>query len=312
MEKKSFLSKVNNYFKYFIYLSLIFLAYALYKGNYLEIPRIYSYTYLIASTLLLFLSFVLDSYAFKKLLFKSGYDVPLSDCYAGTGLSIFGKYIPGKLWMIVGKAAYISKMNILSISNLSVLAFQTTLIMSWLGLVLGAIGLFILGGIYLWGWIILGLWVVLTVAVFTNVGHNTAEMLMKKILKKEYEIPRLSFRKTIEVLPWFILVWLVRSFGFYVLLMSLTTVELPLSSGLAFPLATTLGVLSFITPGGLGVREGVMVGYLTLAGLSVKEATTISITARMWTLLGEIFIFLLGLYADKVMNKARRLKMNIS
>ncbi len=56
----------------------------------------------------------------------------------------------------------------------------------------------------------------------------------------------------------------------------------------------SFGVLAIILPGGLGVREGIIVAYLTLAGLDVETATTISFMNRLWFISGEVFIFLLS------------------
>jgi len=60
--------------------------------------------------------------------------------------------------------------------------------------------------------------------------------------------------------------------------------------------------MAFIAPGGLGVREGVMVGYLTLAGLPIAEAVTIAGASRLWFLVGEAFIFTVGWLADRRLN----------
>ena len=49
--------------------------------------------------------------------------------------------------------------------------------------------------------------------------------------------------------------------------------------------------MAIIVPGGLGVRESILTGYLNLAGLPISEAATISISARLWFLIGEIFFF---------------------
>ena len=51
----------------------------------------------------------------------------------------------------------------------------------------------------------------------------------------------------------------------------------------AFVAAWTLGFVSFITPGGLGVREAALVGLLS-PFLSVSEATAVALVSRItWT-----------------------------
>jgi len=89
------------------------------------------------------------------------------------------------------------------------------------------------------------------------------------------------------------------SMGFYTLVVSLTAIDVPWSVGLGFPLAATLGIMALITPGGIGAREGVMVGYLSSAGIPIAEATTIAVASRLWFLAGELFIFIAGWIAHK-------------
>jgi uncharacterized membrane protein YbhN (UPF0104 family) len=75
--------------------------------------------------------------------------------------------------------------------------------------------------------------------------------------------------------------------------------DVPWGVGFGFPLAGTLGIMTLISPGGLGTREAVLVGYLNLAGIPVVDATTIAVASRLWFLGGEIFIFILGWISHK-------------
>jgi uncharacterized membrane protein YbhN (UPF0104 family) len=285
--------------KYLVYLSLLFLAAALYNANYLKIPRIFSLPVLIASFVFLFAGFISNTISWKQILKESNYPIKMGECIAGTGLSIFGKYIPGKIWMVMGRAAYITEKNHLPLGTLSAISLNAQFIALWLGLIFGMIGLFMLGGLHLWGWVILCLWVCFTVIIFSKLVHGRAERLIRTVFKKYIKIPRLTFKSTISVIPWFALNWMLWSVGFYTLVVSLTAIDIPWSIGLGFPLAGTLGIMTLITPGGLGTREGVIVGYLSLAGIPVLEATTVAIASRLWFLLGEAFIFIVGWVAHK-------------
>ncbi|MEX0928342.1 MAG: hypothetical protein WD266_08950 [Balneolales bacterium] len=84
------------------------------------------------------------------------------------------------------------------------------------------------------------------------------------------------------------------SAGFYFLILSLTDSPVSPTAGLSFALATNIGIIAIFAPGGLGVREAVIVGYLNYIGLSLAEATTISIASRLWFLAGEVFLFVTG------------------
>ena len=88
------------------------------------------------------------------------------------------------------------------------------------------------------------------------------------------------------------------SIAFHLLVVALAPNPVPLGVGFGFPLTITLGVFAAFAPGGIGVREGVMVGYLALAGIPPHAAAAISIAARIWFILGELFMFVVGLAAS--------------
>jgi uncharacterized membrane protein YbhN (UPF0104 family) len=104
---------------------------------------------------------------------------------------------------------------------------------------------------------------------------------IKILLQKDISIPNLTFKSTIAGMPWFIVNWVFRSIGFYMLVASLIGMHVPWGVGFGFPLAGTLGILTFISPGGLGTREAVMVGYLTLADIPITEATMVAVASRL-------------------------------
>jgi len=290
---------MKSWYKYFVYISLVFLAVALYNANFLKVPKIFSISSLIASFIFLFAGFVINAITWQKVLSESNYSVDLSSCIAGVGLSIFGKYIPGKIWMVMGRAAYITEKFHHSLGTLSAVSLNAQFIAIWFGLVFGVIGLFLLGGLHLWGWLILFLWVGLAVVIFSELAHDHAERAIRSLLRKYITLPRFTIKSTISVMPWFVAYWVFWSFGFYLLVTSLIRMDVPWSVGFGFPLASTLGIMTLISPGGLGTREAVLVGYLTLAGIPVVDATTIAVASRLWFLGGEIFIFVLGLISHK-------------
>jgi len=296
------------FFKYFVYISLIFLIYGLYKANYLVIPDIVSPYALLLSLIFLFAGFIMNALSWRQVLKVNSHNVSVCDSITSIGLSVFGKYIPGKVWLIVGRAAFIAGKYKLSTPKLSSLSLNTQLIILWLGLMFGATGLLILRGIKSFGWLILIMWLVLTIVIFSDVVHRIVEKLIKKVLKRTITIPRLLFIPTIKIIPWFILYWIFYSAGFYFLVKSLSICEVPIVTALAFPFAGTLGIMAIIAPGGLGVREGFITAYLVLAGFSAETAMSIAIAARLWYLIGEIFVFVAGFIANhNVKPKTERL-----
>ena len=105
------------------------------------------------------------------------------------------------------------------------------------------------------------------------------------------------------MLPWTAINWLLWCAGFYFLILSLTDTPVSPDAGLSFALATNIGILAIVSPGGLGVREAVLIAYLNFIGLSMAEATTISVASRLWFLIGEGALFAAGLIAHGYQKK---------
>ena len=65
-------------------------------------------------------------------------------------------------------------------------------------------------------------------------------------------------------------------------------VKLPIILSL-YPFAWSIGFLSLITPGGLGVREGVLSLFLTTCLPSVT-ATLVALLSRLWIIVIEVIL----------------------
>jgi hypothetical protein len=274
------------------------LIFALYKSDYLVIPRIHSFPALIASFVVLFAGFIADAFSWRTILGRTGYPVSVRSSLAAVGLSSFAKYIPGKVWALMGRAGYVCERYTYPLTSVTSATVTWQFIILWLGLVLGAAGLYILDSPMLWSWPVLLMWLGLTIAIFSDAAQNLVQRLFARILRKEVVIPRLTIGSTIAALPWFAVTWGLMMASFHLLVLALTEAPVHWSVGLGFPLSIIIGILAVFIPGGIGVREGVMVAYLALAGIPLQEATAISIAARLWFLVGEVFIFVVGIAAD--------------
>jgi uncharacterized membrane protein YbhN (UPF0104 family) len=65
------------------------------------------------------------------------------------------------------------------------------------------------------------------------------------------------------------------------------------------PVAGIAGILSFIAPAGIGVREGVLTTLLANKGIPVTDAISVAVFSRLWFLGGESIIFLSALFVNK-------------
>jgi uncharacterized membrane protein YbhN (UPF0104 family) len=166
-------------------------------------------------------------------------------------------------------------------------------------LLLGTIGIISVGGINLYGISVLSLFVLLSLVIFTPLFHRMADRLLTKILRKQVRVPRLPPSKVTRAMIWYLISWGTWSVAFWFLAASLVNGPLPVNIAFAFALGGSIGILSIFAPGGLGVREGILTAYLTLAGIAVQDATTIAVASRLWFLAGEIFIFFTALLLDR-------------
>jgi len=285
--------------KYLIYISLLFLVVALYKLQYLEFPRIYSPVSMALSIVCLFGGFVVNTIAQQRLLEQANYPVNIREALAMVGLYVFGKYIPGKVWMVMGKAMYIAEKKNYPVTDLSLLFVHAQIIGLWCGLTLGICGLWVNDALHFISWVGLIVLSVFSLVLFSKTAHNAALNLINRVLNKDFSLPVIDISKAIALVPWFLLGWLLWGSGFLLLTLSITDHIVPISTVFCFPLAGTLGILFVLAPGGIGIREGIITGYLTLLTISLPEAITISAVSRLWFLFGELFIFIVGYLASR-------------
>jgi glycosyltransferase 2 family protein len=289
----------RKFFRYFVYISVIVFLYSLYKSDYLQLPHIHSLKEICISIILLIGGFIVAAISWQRVLLKSGFTINACDGIAGVGISIFGKYIPGKVWQILGPSAYISARYNYPMANISVATLEAELVGLWVGLCLGALGLIVVNAVNIWGWGLLLLWLGLTILIFTRFVHTVVDRILRKLLKRRVVVPKLSIASVFSVMPWFVAYWSLWGVAFYFFVAAMTEASVSANVALCFPLAGSLGILAVIVPGGLGVREGIIAVFLTLSGLTVQESTSISVFSRLWFLFGECCLFLIGLVISR-------------
>ncbi len=290
---------MNKWLKYLVYVSVIFLGWYLWKANILHVPDIQNYGLLAVSLILLFLGYLTKSKTWQVSLQSKSVNIGLRDAVASTGLAELGKYIPGKLWVILGRAGYVSGHYDISTKQASGISLVVQFITIWSGILVALAGIVFIRVSVEWILALSAGWLALTFALFFRPWHNFAEKLLKKIRKKDTKLPFIDIREVSGILHWFFIDWLVRMSGFYVLLLSISNSELSLAIAAGYPLAITLGILAVIAPGGLGVREGILIVWFQAAGFDLGTSTTLAVSSRLWALLGEVGVFVLGMLMQR-------------
>jgi uncharacterized membrane protein YbhN (UPF0104 family) len=109
--------------------------------------------------------------------------------------------------------------------------------------------------------------------------------------RRGQDIPNLHIRRRdlVALLPGYVAVWLIYGGSVYLLTASVYPVSLdalPTLTGM-YALAWVLGFLSFITPSGLGVREGIL-SYMLSFVVPVPVAMLLALLLRVWMTAGEL------------------------
>ena len=98
------------------------------------------------------------------------------------------------------------------------------------------------------------------------------------------------------------LLWLCQGFAFFLFVRSFAAVQWVDVGVLTacFAFAWIVGFLSFLTPGGLGVREGLL-GVLLANYMPATQATLVALVCRLWMLSAEMLLALIAFLIDRKM-----------
>jgi uncharacterized membrane protein YbhN (UPF0104 family) len=226
-------------------------------------------------------------------------DISFKDAVVSNGLSVFTKYIPGKLMVVLGRAMFISDKYKVPLKELSIASLKTQMITLWVGLTLGYLVAFkielnlklVLPGVFFL--------IFFSIVLFSKHLKKYMQLVIFKLTKKQVDYPVLSLRDALKVLPSFLFNWLLWCSAFYLLIISLVPYSVSFISGFSFALAGTLAIIAIISPGGLGVREGLLLFCLLGFGIERQDAVTISVASRLWFLMGEFFIFFISIILNR-------------
>lgn len=287
------------FFRILIYLSFIFLIIYLAKFDFLSFKAVsFNYAPLIFSLFFLWCGFILSTLSWHYALGVHDIKIPKRLAIVSHGLSIFAKYIPGKIWVILGRASFIANKKNLKTSELSFISLKEQLIYILLGLIISFIPTLVYFNQDYWIWIIFATIAGLAAILFIKKLHDWFEWILSKIFKKEFNLPYLSFKLSLKLGFRISFYWIFWTVGFYFFMQSFSSEILPLHA-FVFPLAVSYGVLAIFLPGGIGVREGIITAYLVATGIEMETAITISALSRLWFISGEVFLFLFAFIARK-------------
>jgi hypothetical protein len=263
--------------------------------------RLEPYPFLLA-TLGYGAAFFIQVWAWYFITVKLGIALSRCETVESWFYSQLGKYLPGKVWLLLSRY-YFYESKARSRKSIWIALYvetATMVIASWL---LFLVGLFLFREVrsfYSVGkWI--G-WMLPFLLAFLSLHPRVLQRIFNWILtflKKETVSLSMSYVDILWVLFISVLSWVAGGVGFYFFVKSLYPISsshvLFLAGSLSF--ASLLGLMAIFAPIGLGVREGVLVYFLSYL-MPSSLAVLISILTRLWMTFIEIgligVIYLVG------------------
>jgi hypothetical protein len=218
-----------------------------------------------------------------QLIFKelAGAHIKYLQLFRIINITNIGRYLPGKLWSVVGLIFYTSEYGInKKQTTLAVITNEVAGKAS--GLILGILYFFFSDSLkgYLPAMIILlaGCLIVIHPWVLDKIINTGLRILKKQTIEIEF-----GYWSILKFVLIFIISWLLHSLAFYVLVNSMA--PLPSVNLIKFatilPLCWVIGYIILLAPGGLGVREAMLV--VMLGEFLPKEvALAIAVIQRLW------------------------------
>jgi len=304
-----------NYKKSFKYILILLVIFFISKSIYTNFENItnfdYSvnYFYLTIATIFLIYANIFPVFVWRFLIQKLGGELSKKQAMRIWFLANTGRYLPGKIWsqagiVILGEKEGIKK----SISVQSLIYSQFYSILVGLFIVMIVFKNYLKDNGYL-NIPDISLYIILiitSIVVFNpKILNKILNFLLVKFLKRDKlneKENNLLNRKDILLFVMLQLInWINIGFTFYLFTVAFTgNFNLIFDSPeflFIFPAAWTLGLLAVFTPGGIGVREGILILFLTSI-LGPELALVLPWINRIWVTAVE-FIFAVIFYFRK-------------
>ncbi len=260
------------------------------------------WTYLGLSILSLFASMLLLPLALRNIVGLLKYEISLKRMCMILFYSQIAKYLPGGIWGYVGRV-YLYKREGMNGNNAFTCVFLETILILVSGIIVFCLSLFFGGDILSVEWmpreyfneIVIAAMVILLLVVHPKVLSLLWRLVPARFSGEKLQL-KYSYSSVLRPALLLIAFWLGVGGGFWLLVRSFYQMYvylLPMTAG-AYVLAWIMGFLVFFLPGGLGVREAVLVLSLNLY-LPISISTISAVAARLWWVTGELSWALLSL-----------------
>ncbi len=206
--------------------------------------------------------------------------------------SQFGKYLPGKIWLVLGRFYFYhskgkSKKNITMALYVETVTMIAAAGLIFLAVLIGHREIELLGSGGGYGWLVL----LLLLGLFfphPKVLQAVWNWFFVRWGREPISLS-ISYTHILWILFVSILSWIFGGIAFYLFIVSFHPIAsgtIPFLTG-ALAASSMLGLLAIFAPSGLGVREGTLV-YLLSFVMATPVAVIVSILTRIWMTVIEI------------------------
>ncbi len=302
----------KNIIKYVLILIVVFFIGKSFYTNFDNISNFdYSvnYFYLALATIFLIYSNIFPVYVWKFLIQKLGGKLSPKQAMRIWFLANTGRYLPGKIWSQAGIVLLGEKEGVkksISVQSLIYSQFYSILVGLFIVMVVFKNYLKESGFLDIPNTSLYIIILIISIIVFNpKILNFILNFLLVKVLKREkLENSENSLLKRKDIILFVVLQlinWINIGFTFYLFTVAFTgnwnlIIESP-EFIFIFPAAWTLGLLAVFTPGGIGVREGILILFLTSI-LGPELALVLPWINRIWVT-GIEFLFAVVFYFKK-------------
>jgi len=255
--------------------------------------------WLIASVFMLLALYMGHACGWLIILKRFNYPVPFLPGVYVWCKSLLARYIPGNVMMVVGRVVMIEPYGVPKRISLTSVAYEQALLLSSAATVIAVALPFWpkLQNFSTFIWLVLIVPPVAVIFLHPAMLRKVGNYLLRKVKREAIE-EFLPFRDIVAIFFYYCFFWIISGMGLFAMAQTVTYVEwstFPIFIA-STPLAWLTSVLFFISPSGLGVREGVYAYTLDFAfpdssgDPSLAIASAFAILTRFWQTLVEIAI----------------------
>lgn len=281
---------------------------------YTDWPQIRSYPWefdvpwLIASIVLLAMMYFGHAFTWLLILIRFKHPVPVLPGLYVWFKSLIARYVPGNVLMVLGRVIMIEPYGVPKRISLTSVAYEQAMLLATATTVIAMALPFWpkLQSFSSFIWLVLIVPPLAIIMLHPKILDLLGNWVLRKAGRDTIE-DFLPFTDIIWIFCLYAILWVVAGLGLFAMASAVTNMELtnlPIVIASA-PLAWLISVMFFISPSGLGVREGVYAYTLDFAFENAGVASAFAILIRFWQTLLEVVVVLVVMGLVKV----RHIKM---